>query len=127
MFALLAIPLLIIVLILLMLPVWMRDASPIPMGLEADENQKLIDLEIEKQILLNSLTDPDHDLPLEVVRVCLKALFKTGHHLKRIGHALRVRGGPAARDPLLRLQTDSSVYERVNTRGASQNKNAQDD
>ena len=62
MFAILAGILLILALLILMLPVWMRDASPIPMGLEADENQQLIDLEIEKQTLLNSLAELDLDL-----------------------------------------------------------------
>jgi cytochrome c-type biogenesis protein CcmH/NrfG len=53
---------LIVVIIVLAYPLWNRTASPIPMGLEASTDQERIDLEIEKQTLLNSLAELDLDL-----------------------------------------------------------------
>jgi len=53
---------LLVVIIVLAYPLWNRTASPIPMGLEAAADQERIDLEIEKQTLLNSLAELDLDL-----------------------------------------------------------------
>lgn len=53
---------LVTVLITLAYPLWKRDSDAIPMGPEAEKEQERIDLEIEKQTLLNSLGDLDLDL-----------------------------------------------------------------
>ena len=52
---------LVVVIIVLAYPLWNRTAAPIPMGLEASADQERIDLEIEKQTLLNSLAELDLD------------------------------------------------------------------
>jgi cytochrome c-type biogenesis protein CcmH len=56
---------LILVIVVLAYPLWNKSAAPIPMGLEASADQERIDLEIEKQTLLNSLADLDLDLAQE--------------------------------------------------------------
>ena len=56
---------LVVVIIVLAYPLWNRTATPIPMGLEASADQERIDLEIEKQTLLNSLAELDLDLSQE--------------------------------------------------------------
>ncbi len=56
---------LVVVIIVLAYPLWNRTAAPIPMGLEASMDQERIDLEIEKQTLLNSLAELDLDLSQE--------------------------------------------------------------
>ena len=48
--------------VVLAYPLWNKDAAPIPMGLDASIDQERIDLEIEKQTLLNSLAELDLDL-----------------------------------------------------------------
>jgi cytochrome c-type biogenesis protein CcmH len=48
--------------VVLAYPLWNKDAAPIPMGLEASIDQERIDLEIERQTLLNSLAELDLDL-----------------------------------------------------------------
>lgn len=53
---------LVVVILVLAYPLWNRTAAPIPMGLEASADQERIDLEIEKQTLLNSLAELDLDL-----------------------------------------------------------------
>jgi cytochrome c-type biogenesis protein CcmH len=50
------------VILVLAFPLWNKNAAPIPMGLEASLDQERIDLEIEKQTLLNSLAELDLDL-----------------------------------------------------------------
>lgn len=52
----------IVVIAVLAYPLWNRTSAPIPMGLEASADQERIDLEIEKQTLLNSLAELDLDL-----------------------------------------------------------------
>ncbi|MBI3995534.1 MAG: hypothetical protein HY349_06120, partial [Nitrospirae bacterium] len=54
--------LLIVVIVVLSYPFWSKTADPIPMGLAAQADQERIDLEIEKQTLLNSLAELDLDL-----------------------------------------------------------------
>lgn len=53
---------LIAVVAVLAYPLWIKDAAPIPMGLAASIDQERIDLEIERQTLLNSLAELDLDL-----------------------------------------------------------------
>jgi cytochrome c-type biogenesis protein CcmH len=48
--------------VVLAYPLWNKDAAPIPMGLDASIDQERIDLEIERQTLLNSLAELDLDL-----------------------------------------------------------------
>src|SRR3990172_1698448 len=50
------------VVIFLSFPFWWKPSSGTPMGLEASLDQERIDLEIEKQILLSSLSELDLDL-----------------------------------------------------------------
>lgn len=50
------------VIIFLSFPLWWRPSSAISIGLEASLDQERIDLEIEKQILLSSLSELDLDL-----------------------------------------------------------------
>ena len=47
--------------VVLAYPLWNKDAAPIPMGLDASIDQERIDLEIERQTLLNSLAELDLD------------------------------------------------------------------
>jgi len=51
--------------IVLAYPLWNKDAAPIPMGHDASIDQERIDLEIERQTLLNSLAELDLDLAQE--------------------------------------------------------------
>jgi len=53
---------LIVTIVVLAYPLWNRTADPIPMGREASADQERIDLEIERQTLLNSLIELDLDL-----------------------------------------------------------------
>ncbi|MBI3609126.1 MAG: tetratricopeptide repeat protein [Nitrospirae bacterium] len=62
MFIFIAAVILIVVMVLLAFPLWMTSSIPIPLGHEASLNQERIDLEIEKQTLLNSLAELDLDL-----------------------------------------------------------------
>jgi cytochrome c-type biogenesis protein CcmH len=50
------------VIVLMSLPLWRKTPMPILMGPEATKDQERIDLEIEKQTLLNSLAELDLDL-----------------------------------------------------------------
>lgn len=50
------------VIIFLSFPLWWKPSSATPMGLKASLDQERIDLEIEKQILLSSLSELDLDL-----------------------------------------------------------------
>ncbi|MBI3595900.1 MAG: hypothetical protein HY203_01955, partial [Nitrospirae bacterium] len=43
--------------VVLAYPLWNKAAAPIPMGLDASIDQERIDLEIERQTLLNSLAE----------------------------------------------------------------------
>ena len=52
------------VIIFVSLPLWRKSSAPILMGSEATKDQERIDLEIEKQTLLNSLAELDLDLSL---------------------------------------------------------------
>ncbi len=61
-FSIIAGLILILVIVVLAYPLWNKTSAPIPMGLEASADQERIDLEIEKQTLLNSLADLDLDL-----------------------------------------------------------------
>jgi cytochrome c-type biogenesis protein CcmH len=54
--------LLIVTILVLTFPLWNRTSSPIPMGPEASADQERIDLDIERQTLMNSLAELDLDL-----------------------------------------------------------------
>jgi cytochrome c-type biogenesis protein CcmH len=61
-FSIITVIILIIVIAVLVYPLWSHTSPPIPMGLAASADQERIDLEIEKQTLLNSLAELDLDL-----------------------------------------------------------------
>jgi cytochrome c-type biogenesis protein CcmH len=61
-FSIIAAIILLVVITVLAYPLWNQTSSPIPMGLAATADQERIDLEIEKQTLLNSLAELDLDL-----------------------------------------------------------------
>lgn len=61
MFAVIAGAIIIAVIAVLCYPLWNKASRPMPMGLEASLDQERIDIEIEKQTLLNSLADLDLD------------------------------------------------------------------
>ena len=50
------------VIVILIYPLWIKASISIHMGPEAEADQERIDLEIEKQVLLNSINDLDLDL-----------------------------------------------------------------
>jgi cytochrome c-type biogenesis protein CcmH len=62
MFAVVVGAILTIVIVLMSMPLWRKGSTPILMGAEATTDQERIDLEIEKQTLLNSLAELDLDL-----------------------------------------------------------------
>src|SRR2546427_9857354 len=51
-----------IVILVLSYPFWSKTQTPMPVGYDTSEAQERIDLEIEKQVILTSLSELDIDL-----------------------------------------------------------------
>ena len=74
------------VIVILSIPLWHRSSIPILMGSEASEDQERVDLGIEKQTLIDSLTELDLDLSQgKLKEVDYQRLKRTDeHHLVKI-------------------------------------------
>lgn len=88
--------------VVLAYPLWNKDAAPIPMGLDASIDQERIDLEIERQTLLNSLAELDLDLAQDRLTSSdyqrLKAIDE-----RRLGRVLDELDSLSKQDPTLKL------------------------
>jgi len=105
---------LILVIVVLAYPLWNQSAAPIPMGLEASADQERIDLEIEKQTLLNSLADLDLDLaqsrltPSDFERLKAVDENRLGRILDRMD-SLPVKSAPASPPSRSGLQSHAAM------------------